>query len=463
MVEFSLMLVLLLLFLPSYLSWDQAKPPKTGLKHQIFPGAKFNSSGNFMQRLPIIFVYTVVPAVCKHGLPSYIRQSLEQALFTQPDCEVILASNFADCELILQTLSELPGLVLIDTTVVRSKVTEVFANKSTDIFASDYSGELWVTSALRFFILEDIMNVRNFKEFLHVEADNTIYGKISSILPMLRDGYPMAATPLTANKGMITASVFWISSKTVMRHFNQYMLDIALNTNHTYSKFLQWLRRYACCKKGGVDPDQHGNGIKPFAINEMSMLAYYREVYPNILKVLPVVPSYPGFHVVRPFCNVSAYSPGGTETGPATDRGIWDPNSWGQYIGGTSRKKGRDKGFKDTSHIAGQAIILGKCRVEMRCGNQTVAAPKGSLGISAKAEDVAPIAGVGVDRSRAIQNSSSGYIGRGVIATSCYTAPFVKCSKTADEENDMPWIPLWNLHVHSKHVIDFRSRTCFCP
>ena len=40
----------------------------------------------------------------------------------------------------------------------------------------------------------------------------------------------------------------------------------------------------------GVEPDEHGRGIKPFAINEMSMLAYYHELHPKELKLLPVVP-----------------------------------------------------------------------------------------------------------------------------------------------------------------------------
>jgi hypothetical protein len=35
-------------------------------------------------RLPIVYVYTVVTAVCPFGLPSYIKVSLEQAVLSQP-------------------------------------------------------------------------------------------------------------------------------------------------------------------------------------------------------------------------------------------------------------------------------------------------------------------------------------------------------------------------------------------
>lgn len=38
-----------------------------------------------------------------------------------------------------------------------------------------------------------------------------------------------------------------------------------------------------------------------------------------------------------------------------------------------------------------------------------------------------------------------------------YTAPYARCS-----ESDS-WIPLWNLHVHSKHTSEFKSLLCSCP
>ncbi|MGB4191692.1 MAG: hypothetical protein WBJ81_04005, partial [Rickettsiales bacterium] len=228
-----------------------------------------------------------------------------------------------------------------------------------------------MTSALRFFILEDIMVSHGYTEMLHVEADNMLYGRLTSILPILRTDYTLAATPLTANKFLITASVFWVSSPAALLHFNKYMMDLILNTDDLYKQYLGWMRRYACCKKGGVDPDENGNGIKPFAINEMSMLANYHRLYPDVFRLLPVAPSYGSYIIRRPFCNVSDFAPGGREVGPPTGHGVWDPNSWGQHLGGTSKKKGRDKGFVDSSHVSGQAMILAPCKVGMMCGNHT--------------------------------------------------------------------------------------------
>ena len=51
----------------------------------------FKAAHHEKYRLPIVYVYTVVPRVCSQGLPNYIKMSLEQAIFSQPDCDVLLA------------------------------------------------------------------------------------------------------------------------------------------------------------------------------------------------------------------------------------------------------------------------------------------------------------------------------------------------------------------------------------
>ena len=41
---------------------------------------------------------------------------------------------------------------------------------------------------MRFFQLEDLMIKKNYEEMLHVEADNLLYGNVTSILNTLRSG-----------------------------------------------------------------------------------------------------------------------------------------------------------------------------------------------------------------------------------------------------------------------------------
>ena len=60
------------------------------------------------------------------------------------------------------------------------------------------------------------------------------------------------------------------------------------------------------------DSDASGNGIKPFAINEMSMLAHYHEIEPKELMLLPVVPAH-DYILNKYVCNMSFFGPGGSE------------------------------------------------------------------------------------------------------------------------------------------------------
>jgi hypothetical protein len=178
-------------------------------------------------RLPVVFVYTVVPKQCVKGLPVYIKTALQQAIFTQPDCDVLLVSNFQDCASVRKSVESLPALKLVDSTLLASQRTLQYHNVCSNMFMSDGGGELWMTAALRFFVIEDLMREAGYTELVHVEADNMLYGKLSSLLPVLRADYPgLAATPLTAHKLMITASVFWISQAAALSTFNDYLMSL---------------------------------------------------------------------------------------------------------------------------------------------------------------------------------------------------------------------------------------------
>jgi hypothetical protein len=70
-----------------------------------------------------------------------------------------------------------------------------------------------------------------------------------------------------------------------------------------------------------VEPDKDGVGIKPFTINEMTMMAYYKKIYPERFFIFPVVPNY-DYYFNRYTVNMSHYSPGGKEVGPNTGSGM---------------------------------------------------------------------------------------------------------------------------------------------
>ena len=61
-------------------------------------------------------------------------------------------------------------------------------------------------------------------------------------------------------------------------------------------------------------------------------------------------------HNLLPGLPQLAFSPSDTPVQPLVGAdalgGIFDPNSWGQFLGGTHKKRGKDKMFSDKTHIA---------------------------------------------------------------------------------------------------------------
>jgi hypothetical protein len=46
-----------------------------------------------------------------------------------------------------------------------------------------------MSAAYRFFHIEDIMRTFGYDDVIHIEADNLLYGDLSTILPTLRESY----------------------------------------------------------------------------------------------------------------------------------------------------------------------------------------------------------------------------------------------------------------------------------
>ena len=96
------------------------------------------------------------------------------------------------------------------------------------------------------------MDQRGYKDIMHIEADNLLYGNLNAIIEIFRKNFKgLAATPLNSNKTFMTASVFWIPSLEILHFFNDYLLAIVENTvfekasNHPkglWLMYLDWLR-----------------------------------------------------------------------------------------------------------------------------------------------------------------------------------------------------------------------------
>jgi hypothetical protein len=115
------------------------------LQLSIFVFTKDLSKNVNSGRFPIVFVYTVVANVCQKGLPQYIKESLQQAIITQPDCDVIMASNFADCALLEKDLLHLPELIKFDTRYYA--ISENLNKILEDYFRTEKLGETTISAS----------------------------------------------------------------------------------------------------------------------------------------------------------------------------------------------------------------------------------------------------------------------------------------------------------------------------
>ena len=406
--------------------------------------------------LPVVFMYTLSSEVCMGDesggtidaiFPHYLVSSLNQAAFSQVNSEVYFLSNFKECKLIEEHITSKVSkkIIRVDVADYRGidNKTDRYINASQEVFMGD-SGSLWIHSASRFFYLHDLMLSKGWKECIHVEGDNMLYADSTSILPHFRANYgsALAVTPLLGNKSQYTASVLWVGSEQALATFTSFLQRLA-NKGRLWNEYLDWLRPYACCKRGsGLREDENGRGIKPYKIEEMTMMAFYRQrqkltltlAHPDDLGdgtttdlsetstknssrtvssavsnadhllLFPVVPVFK-YHFNAFTCNMSDFAHGGSEIPPLRRsecaRGssssnsknrlhkcesndaqggkgdashkdlsvlLYDPGSYGQNLGGTNNKGGRNKGYKDATHVVGQAMRLNNCVIKMLCG-----------------------------------------------------------------------------------------------
>ena len=121
----------------------------------------------------------------------------------------------------------------------------------------------------------------------------------------------------------------------------------------------------------------------------------------------------------------------GSEVGPVTGLSIFDPGSWGQFLGGTHSKNGRDVGFKDSASIAGQAFPLNpSCVAVMMCSKVTL--PDRDLSIDAAQTSVS--SSVTPASSAAVAPTSTSHTDRyksALVGRSLLTATPTKLSHCA--------------------------------
>lgn len=151
------------------------------------------------------------------------------------------------------------------------------------------------------------------------------------------------------------------------------------------------------------------------------------------------------------------------------------------YPGGTAKKNGRDKNFLEPQSISGQTMWNNReCRPVMLCSNISMPIRVGT-GDSSSGGSNSSNSGIGSSSSITSSTSGSSGTNRDIngsrnnevknssiknieeikkknneIKLLCYTAPYARCSE------NHTYIQIRNLHIHSKHTINYMSQTCEC-
>ena len=479
------------------------------------------SASSQQQRLKVLFVHTSIPGSCG-PLPDYLKATLLQAKKSQylNQSDVILLSNFKQCRWALHDLQNGGDLVLrtlmtAESFGIKSERTLEWEKMLKTIIPKGGSDEdILFTSLYRFFMLEDYMSNRNLtSNVLQLESDSFLYGDLSLLLPQLRR-YPKLALNPSIHKKFLSASVLWVGDISSLRTFNNFLLSLGRNGTGELIHYTEWLREFACCKTaahGGLFADEEGhNGIKPWAVSDKTLLAYYRHLHHREIALFPILPhgdfktelgasastaaavglavhggggggggaSHHPHHVSMN--NVSLYSVGGAEVGPDTGGRLFDSGGggWGAQFSASL----------DYNHLSNSAIT------SVSSATAAASAVSAGGGGASLIKDAAPSwfadkpapawlsdkqqqhhgvveqAAMRFNCSVAFRcvpslsvSSSSSNVGTvaAAAAAACATLPHVACG------TQQIWTPLWTIHVEKERRIQslkpYISEACPCP
>ncbi len=277
--------------------------------------------------LTIIIAYSLSEKACiSHDRAPYIQFSLEHLSLIQTNSNILFVSDTKACEeknLMAESfrVTMPPGVQYVDITpfLYNNSRVEEFKLHSSKALSSEY---LWISSALRFFVIEEVMKEYSIRNVIHIEIDNLLYGVLSEALPVLQSGYKgLSATPLYTGANIITASVMWIPDHETLHNLTVFMTDCLGRDDALFQGYLKWMRTVSCCKLGGFNPDSKGMGIYNRSINEMTVLGYYRHLDPTKLVNFPILPLFNFPKSAR--TDLNDYRMWGGQAGPMVGYGIW--------------------------------------------------------------------------------------------------------------------------------------------
>ena len=231
---------------------------------------------------------------CKGKIPRYIDYCINSILSTDKDSKIyFLTDSKVDFN---NEKVNVIDLLSINSTYI-GKLNDL------NYFAGD-NNPLWESSLMRIFYINEFIKMKQINEFVHFDLDVLIYKSFKDVQNIFSNN-KINITPLTKN--FLVFGYSYIPSSQLFIKLADILFKILENKEFYEEKYYNSQR-----------------------LNEMKMLYIAYDENPELFNLLDVVPN-----------NKSSF--------------LFDPGSYGQYLGGTHKKK-FSKGFIDKDHIAGIEI-----------------------------------------------------------------------------------------------------------
>jgi len=386
--------------------------------------------------LTVVFVHTMIPGSCG-PLPDHLKVSLLQAQRASNNgtsLRVVILGNFKQCRWALDELknggdADLKRIATAESMGIKSSATQEWEKLVRNVVPKGTANEdLLLTSLYRYFMLEDYMTYNNITgHVLHLDADTMLYADPAVFGAALRAGYPRLGLATSIHKRFLSASAMYIGSRSALRKMNQFFASVASNKTGlgapavggsgsgsggtALSNYASWLRSFACCKpvsQGGLLSHNGVEGVRPWAVSDMTLLAYYRHKNHKEVSLFPLLPKAvlalaagtnlssrgaveapsvgngglnstygPGSPGEHHHSSVQAYAESGAEAGPALGGLVDCSGGWGSHLqggvaapqpaleqGGSTTVSAR---ATDRHAVVEQAVLRFGCKVEFRC------------------------------------------------------------------------------------------------
>jgi hypothetical protein len=220
------------------------------------------------------------------SLPSFLECNFSQLRLFNPDIEVYFLTDRIHFD---AAIFNTYNIQLVDKDKYLTDDIYTFQT----LFGRG-ENDFWTITTTRLIYIANFLKEKNLHDVLHFENDVLIYTDLNKIQQTCSMLYKSLAITVGGPDKAMTGMMF-IKSPKALSHFTFYILNL-----------LKKFRVKDIKKQYGMD-----------MVNEMTLLRIYMKEYPELLVTLPIMP----------FGEYSSHYD--------KFNSIFDPASWGQYVGGT--------------------------------------------------------------------------------------------------------------------------------